>query len=109
MWLMFTFCINGALKTRNSQRIKFRALRETMIGYFSRALTELISRHVCFKVPLEQVHYQYSFGAAPTAAVGEVNGYDDADEKHSPNDANHSIAVHRPHSHVDELAALNGA
>ena len=106
---MFTFCINGALKGRNSQREKFRALRETMTGYFSRALPELISRHASFEVPLEQVHYQYSFGTAPTAAVGEVNGYEDADEKHPPNDANYCVAVHGPHSDVDELAALNGA
>ena len=80
-----------------------------MVRYFSRALTELISRHASFEVPLEQVHYQYSFRTAPTAAVGEVNGYENADEKHSPNDANYCVAVHRPHSHVDELAALNGA
>ena len=58
MWLMFTFCINGALKGRNSQREKFRALREMTTSYFSRALTELIRRHVSFEVPLEQVHYQ---------------------------------------------------
>jgi hypothetical protein len=107
--LMCKFCINGALEGRNSQRIKFRAVYEMMIGYFSCALTELINRYVPLEVPLEEFHHQQPFGAESTAPVGEVNGYEDSDEKRSPNDSNYCVAVHGPRLHVAGLLASQSA
>ncbi len=50
---MRKFRVGGALKSGNSERIKFRAAQEMTAGYFSRALADLIGMHVAIEVPLE--------------------------------------------------------
>jgi hypothetical protein len=105
---MCLISVNGTLKSRNSQRVKFPATREMMIGYFSYAPTELISRHVALEVSLEQFHYQRSFSAVPTATVGEVPRCKDSDENRSPYDATECTTVHRPRFHVAGLLTGGG-
>ena len=75
--------VDGALKSRNSQRVEFLALDKMMMCYFSCALTELISRHIALEVPLEQLHYQQSFGPTPTAVAADVNRCEDPHKSRS--------------------------
>ena len=100
--------VDGALKRRNSQRVEFRALDKMKMCYFSCALTELISRHVALEVPLEQLHYQQSFGPTPTAVAADVNRCEDPHKSRSPNDTAECVAIHGAGSHVAGLLAVGG-
>lgn len=102
MRLSLKFCINGALKSSDRQRVKFRAPYEMMICYFSCTLTKLISGYVVLEVSFEQFHYQQSLSAA--AVASEVKEYEEAEKNRSPNDATECPAVHRLGFHLAGLA-----
>ena len=86
--------INGALKSRDNERVEFVAASEMLTDYFSCAPTKFLNGHVAFEVALEQVNQQQPLEVMSAAHMTQEKESEGCGEQCPRNDEGYRIVFH---------------